>query len=155
MDLGTQRADQAETAGRVGKDPDDPGAPLDLLVEPLEHVRALEMLVVLARQAIEVQRLPDVRFDPVGELRIALLPPREPRLEVLLGFLEIPPVVEPPQLLPTVVVRLARQVVQGIAEEVDVAALPHGFGEQFPDGALEPGMVVRDDELHAVEAAGL
>ena len=35
-----------------GKDPDDSGAALDLLVEPLEQVRGLQVLVVLAGQAV-------------------------------------------------------------------------------------------------------
>src|SRR5690606_17815328 len=46
----------------------------DLLVHALEQVRALQVLVVLARQPVEGQRLPDVLLGPVGELRIALLP---------------------------------------------------------------------------------
>ena len=44
-------------------------AALDLLVEPLEHVRGLEMLVVLARQSIKVQSLADVRFCASLRLR--------------------------------------------------------------------------------------
>ena len=69
----------------------------DLLVESFKHVGRLQMLVVLARQAVEVQRLADVRFDPIGELRIAGGPAREPRLQILLGLLEGAAVVEPAQ----------------------------------------------------------
>ncbi len=69
-------------------------------------------------------------------------------MEVLLGFFEIAPVIEPAELLAAVVVGLPRQVVEGIAEDVHVAALPHRLGQQLTDGALQSGMVVRDDELH-------
>jgi hypothetical protein len=42
-------------------------ATLDLLVEALEHVRRLEMLMVLALQPVKSQRLVDVFFNPAGE----------------------------------------------------------------------------------------
>ena len=139
MGLGAERANQPEAARGIGKDADDPRASLDLLVEPFEHVGRLQVLVVLAGQAVEVQRLPDLRLDPVGELRVAALPPLEPRLEVLLGFFEIAPVIEPAELLAAIVVGLPRQVVEGVAEEMHVAALPHRLGQQLPDGALQSG----------------
>ena len=101
------------------------------------------MLVVLARQAVEVQGLADVRLGPVGELGVALLPTRESCLEVLLGFFEIAPVVEPAELLAAIVVRLPGQIVQRVTEEVDVAALPDRLGEQLPDGSFDPGVVAR------------
>ena len=62
------------------------------------------MLVVLAGQAVAVQRLANVGLDPVGGLGLPLFPALEPRLEVLLRFFEIAPVVEPAELLATVVV---------------------------------------------------
>jgi hypothetical protein len=36
--VGQHRTDQADDGGLVGKDPDDAGAALDLLVDPLEGV---------------------------------------------------------------------------------------------------------------------
>ena len=57
VDLDAQCADQAQTALRIGKNPHDMGAALDLLVQPLQHVRSLQMLVVLARQPVEGQPL--------------------------------------------------------------------------------------------------
>ncbi len=149
--FGAEGSDQAQAARGVGRDPDHPRPPLDLFVEPLEHVGRLEMLVVLARQAVEGQRFADVGFDPVGELGVARRPAREPRLEVLLRFFEIAPVVEPAQLLAAIVVGFARQIVEDIAEEVHVAALPHGFGQQLAHGALQARVIVGDDKLHAVE----
>ena len=108
MDLSAERPHESKAARRGGKDPDDPRAPLDLRGEALEHIRRLEMRVVLARQAVEVQGLADMRVDPVGELRRALLPAREPRRQVLLGFFESAPVIEPAQFLAAVSVGLPR-----------------------------------------------
>ena len=105
MDLSAERPHESKAARRGGKDPDDPRAPLDLLSEALEHIRRLEMRAGLARQAVEVQGLADMRVDPVGELR-RLLPAREPRRQVLLGFFESAPVIEPAQLLAAVSVGL-------------------------------------------------
>jgi hypothetical protein len=45
--LGEQRADEADHGGVVREDPDDVGAPADLLVDPLERVRAAELGPVL------------------------------------------------------------------------------------------------------------
>ena len=59
-----------------------------------------------------------------GELGITGRPAREPRLEVLLGFFEIASVIEPAQLLATVVVSLAGETVEGVTKEVHVAPLP-------------------------------
>ena len=135
MDFRTQGADETEATGGVREDAHDPGAAFDFLVEPLEHVGRLQMLVVLAWQAVEVQRLADVRFDPVGELGVPLLPTREPRLEVLLGFFEIAPVIEPPELLAAIVVRLPRQIVQrvgGGSGRSSVARPPRGAAPGRP-----------------------
>ena len=74
------------------------------------------MLVVVARQAVDVQGLADVRVDPVGELGVARRPAGESRVEVLLGLFEVAPVVEPAQLLAAVIVGRARQIVEGLAE---------------------------------------
>jgi hypothetical protein len=51
-------------------DTHDVGAALDLLVEALQHVGRFEMLMMLARQPIEGQRLVDAFFDPAGELGV-------------------------------------------------------------------------------------
>ncbi len=49
---------------------------------------------------------------------------------------------------------LTRQVVEGVPQEVDVTALVGGLGEPLADGGPEAGVVVGDDELDAMEAAG-
>src|SRR6185437_9597225 len=46
-------------------------APLQLLHQPLEHVRAFQMLVVLPREAVEAERGLDVLFHPQAQLGIA------------------------------------------------------------------------------------
>jgi hypothetical protein len=74
--------------------------------------------VVLARQHVEGQRLADGVLGPIGQLRIAGLPALQPGGQVGLGFLQVAPVVQPTQFLQAVVVGLARQVVQRIAQEV-------------------------------------
>ena len=65
MGFGTQRPDQSQAARRVREDAHHTGAALDLFVEPLEEIGRLQMLVVLAREPVEVQRLADLRLDPV------------------------------------------------------------------------------------------
>ena len=61
---------QSQAAVAIGKDAHDKGAAPDLLVQSLQHIGRLQMLVVLARQPIERQRLIDVLFDPAGELGV-------------------------------------------------------------------------------------
>ena len=51
VDFDRQRTDQPQGAVLIGKDSDDMGAAFELLVDPLEHVRAFEMFVVLSGQA--------------------------------------------------------------------------------------------------------
>ena len=56
-------------------------------------------------------------------------------------------------LLQAVVVGLAGQMVEGVAEEVDVAALEGGFGKDLADGCAEARVIVGCDEFDAGEAA--
>ena len=44
-------------------------------------------------------------------------------------------------------------MVEGVAQEVDVASLEGGLGEDLADACAKPGMVVGDDELDAMEAS--
>ena len=90
--------------------------------------------MVLARQAIEGERLLDGLFAPADEFGVATSPFGDPGGEVAAGLLDRAPVVEPAQLLQAVVIGLARQVIEGVAEEMEVAALEGGFGQDFPDG---------------------
>ena len=91
------------------------GSALDLLIEAFEHVRALEMLMVLAGQPVEGEGVLDRFLDPIDELAISVRPFGDPCGEIAAGLLNISPVVEPAQLLQAIVVGLARQVVEGVA----------------------------------------
>ena len=124
-------------------------------LEPLEQVGRLQVLVVLAREPVDVQRLADLRLDPVGQPRIALRPALEPRLQVLLGLLQVAAVVEPAQLLTAIIIGLAGQVVERVPKKMHVAALPDRLGQQLRNSPLQPGVVVGDDELDPVQAASL
>ena len=69
------------------------------------------------------------------------------------GLFDRAAVVKPAQLLHAVVVGLARQVIEGVAQEVDVAALEGGVGQDLADGRAQACMIVGDGQLDAVEAA--
>ena len=90
--------------------------------------------MVLARQAVEGERLLDGLFDPADEFGVAASPFGDPCSEVLASLLDRAAVVEPAQFLQAIVVGLARQMVQGVTEEVDVTALESGFGKDLADG---------------------
>ena len=94
--------------------------------------------MVLARQAVEGERLLDGLLDPGDELRITRAPFGDPGGKVAAGLLDRAAVVEPAQLLQAIVVGLARQVVEGVAEEVDVASLEGGLGETSRMAARSP-----------------
>src|SRR6202163_4360562 len=51
--LDGERPHQPQAALAIGEDAHDMGAPLDLLVQALQHVGRFEMLMMLARQPIE------------------------------------------------------------------------------------------------------
>ena len=109
--------------------------------------------MVLARQPVEGERLLDGLLDPSDELGIAGAPFGDPCGEVLAGLFDRAAVVEPAQFLQAVVVGLAGQMIEGVAQEVDVAALEGGFGQDLADGRAKACMIVGDDELDAIEAA--
>ena len=43
------------------------------------------------------------------------------------------------------------QIVQGVAQEVHVAALPRRVGQNLTNGRLQPSVIVADHELHSVQ----
>ena len=129
------------------------GSAFDFLVEAFKHVRAFEMLMMLARQAVEGEGFFDCFLDPVDELLIPVFPFGDPCGQVSAGLLDVSPVIEPAQLLQAVVVGLARKMVQGVSEEVHVASLHGRLREDLADGRAKAGVIVGDDELDAAEAA--
>lgn len=148
-----QSADEAQAALVVWEDADDVGAAFDFLVEAFEEVGAFDVFVVFARLAVEGPGLLDVFFDPGAELGVFWRPVVEPAAEVLACFCGVAAVVEPAQFGEAIVVGFAREMVEGVAQKVDVAALPCGLGEDFCDGTFEAGMVAGNGEAHAAQAA--
>lgn len=126
-----------------------------LLVEPLNHVRRLHVLVMLRRKPVKAQRLVDVLLHPCAQLPVPALPLLKPRRQVPARLLQVATVVQPPQLLQAIVVRLARQVVKRVAQKMHVAALPDRFREHFGDARPKTRVVVAHHELHAPQAPGL
>jgi hypothetical protein len=113
------------------------------------------VFVVLAGQQEEGEGLLDVRLDPSAQLGVLLRPALQPAGQVGARFQHRVSFIKPGQLGDAVVGVAAAELVTGVAQEVDVAALPAGFGEDFHDGALEAGMIVADDHLHPVQPAFL
>jgi len=89
--------------------------------------------MMLTGEPTEGEGLLDRLLDPSDELGIANSPFGDPSGEVLAGLLDRTAVVEPAQLRQAVVIGLAGQVIKGVAEEVDVAALEGGFGKDLAD----------------------
>ncbi len=89
-------------------------------------------------ETVKGQRLTDRILDPVRELGVFRRPLRQPRRQIALGLREIPPVVQPAQLLETVIISLAGEVIQRMAEEVDRAPLSGGIGQHLGEGFLSP-----------------
>jgi hypothetical protein len=53
-------------------------------------------------------------------------------------------VVAPEQFSQAIFIGHAGEMVEGVAQEVEVAALPCGLGEDLGDGTLEAGVIVAD-----------
>jgi len=131
----------------IGEDLHDMSAPLDLLVEALEHVGRLHVLVMGQREPVVAQRFLDVVLNPSTELGVFGLPLGQPGGDVAPDLGQVAPVIEPAELLQAVVIDLARNVVEGIPQEEDVAALPKGLrqgtvrnlvcGPGYPSGCEE------------------
>jgi hypothetical protein len=64
---------------------------LSSLIDPLKHVRAFEMFVVLSQQTVKGKGFLDVFLHPSAELGIFLLPSKEPSRQVSAGFLGVAP----------------------------------------------------------------
>jgi hypothetical protein len=90
--------------------------------------------MVLSRQAVEGEGLLDRLLGPGDEAGIARGPFGDPGGEIAPCLLGRAAVVEPAQLLQAIVIGLAGQVVEGVPEEVDVAALEGGLGQDLADG---------------------
>jgi hypothetical protein len=69
MGLDRERPDEPQATFRIRKDPDNMGAPLDLLIETLEHIRGLHVLVMGERKTVITRGFLDILLDPDAELR--------------------------------------------------------------------------------------
>lgn len=74
---------------------------------------------MLPWQPIEAERFFKVFFDLGAELGVAFAPFQQPGRKILARFLRVPPIVDPAQLLQAVVVGLARQIIERVAQEVN------------------------------------
>jgi hypothetical protein len=110
--------------------------------------------MVLAGQPVEGEGVLDGFLDPIDELWVAGRPFDDPRGEIAAGLLNISPVVEPAQLLQAVVVGLARQMVQGVAEEVHIASLDGRLGQDLADGRAKAGAIERRRRTRSHEGRG-
>jgi hypothetical protein len=104
-------------------------------------------------QPMVSQRLLDVVLDPSDELGVAGLPLLNPRLDVGLRHFEPAAIVKPSQFLQAIVVALSREMIDGIPQEVHVAALPGSTRQAFRNRLFQPFVVIRDHKLDAVETA--
>ena len=145
-------ADESKAACVVWEDADDLGAALEFLAEALDEVGALEVLVMALGQAVKSKSFLDLLFDPNGELGILGLPVLDPGSQVLSGLDAIAPIVEPAQFGQAIVVGFARKMIQSVAKEVDVTALPAGLRPHFGHGALQAWMIVADRAAHTAQA---
>ena len=85
------------------------------------------MLMMLARQPVEGERLLDRFLDPCDEPRITRAAFGDPGGEVVAGLFDRAAVVKPAQLLQAVVVGLARQVIEGVAQPCCMEARGDGI----------------------------
>src|SRR5215470_6041257 len=113
------------------------------------------MLMVLAWQAIEGQCLVDVLFDPASELGILARPSGKPGGKISACLGEIAAIVKPAQFLQAVVVDAARHVVERVAQKMYVTALIGRLCQDLVQCRSEPGVIIGDDKLDAVQTARL
>ena len=133
MDFDRKRPDQSQGAFLIREDADDMGSTFELLVKPLEHIGALEMLVVLSGQPVKSQRLLNVLFDPRAKFWVFLLPAKQPGRQISASFPDVAPVVKPSQFYQTVVAAFAWQIVEGAK-----GARPPCWPEKVSDKSLRP-----------------
>ena len=105
---------------------------------------------MLPRQPIKAQRFLDIFFDPSAQLGIAFAPLQQPGRQILAGFLRVSPVIDPAQFLQAIIVRFPRQLIECIPQKVNIAALPHCFGQRFLNRTAQAGLIVADHELHSL-----
>ncbi len=105
--------------------------------------------MVLQGQSVEGESLADILFYPLTEFRVFYLPAFQPWRQVFLRLGQISAVVEPAQFLQAVIQSLSGQMIQGVSQKVNIAALPDRLRDHCGNGSLESRMIIRGHELHA------
>jgi hypothetical protein len=99
------------------------------------------------------ERLFDVFFNPATELRASLLPLLQPDRQVSLGLLQTTPIIQPAQLHQAVPVGLARQMIESIAQEVNIATLPSSFRQNLSYSLLEAAVIISNRQFDTAQAS--
>jgi hypothetical protein len=99
VDFDRKRPNQSQGTFLIREDSDDMGSTFELLVKPLEHIGALEMLVVPSGQSVKKSRSPQCSlFNPRAKFWVFLLPAKQPgRRQISASFPDVAPVVKPSQ----------------------------------------------------------
>jgi hypothetical protein len=108
--FGAQRPNQPQTRLGVGEDPHHARAPLHLFVEPLRH---------FGRSCCHL-------VSHAAKSRLASCKSRQSSIHR--------------NFCRQSAIRLARQTVQGVAQQLHIAALPDRRGGHLADGLLQPGI---------------
>ena len=88
MHLGTQGTNETKTAFRIRKDPNHTGSPFDLLIQPLQHIRAFERAMMGSRELQKGEGFPDRLLHPFDKSGGGLLPAINPPRKTFLGLRE-------------------------------------------------------------------
>ena len=128
MHLGTQHANETKTAFRIRKEPNHPGSSFDLLVQPLQHIRAFQRAMMGSRELQKGERFPDRLLHPFDQSGVGLLPAINPPRKTFLGLCECVPVIEFTKLLQTGFFCRFGKMIQGIAKVMDITTLPLSIG---------------------------
>src|SRR5580704_3785157 len=172
--LDGERPHEPQATFAIGEDAHDLGAAPDLLVQPFQHIGRFEVLMVLPRQPIKepapaqagvsvssmfsstqpvsFEYLPDHLVSQAAKSRRASMRSRRSPGS---GFAGPRTGSQPAQLLQTVVVDPARDVVERVAQKMHVAALIGRLRQNFAQRCPHAGMIIGHDELDAIKTARL
>ena len=108
------------------------------------------------RKLVESQRLLDVRLDPFAETGVFIRPLGEPKPQIVTGLGKGSTIIDPAQFDHAVGIdMLFREMIPCVTQEMDIASLPYGLGQNFGDRVTNAAMVVADHELHTMKPSFL
>ena len=152
MNLGTQGANETKTALGIRKDPDHPGSSCNLLIQSLQHIRALEGAMMGSGELQKGERFSDRLFHPRDKSGGGLLPAIDPPGKSFLGLRERVTVIEFAKLLQTGFFCRFRKMIQGVAKVMHRTTLPQGFRENFGNRPFESFMIIRHGIGHSEQS---